>query len=102
MISAVVQKLRIVQTLRWLRLRLRLLGGWDRRGCRGAVLQNETDSHNNHDGDQRELEFFHSLRWHLLFSHRLPALDLSDLQVHKQRKKENEDQRNSQPFSSEA
>ena len=102
MISAVVQKLRIVQTLRWLRLRLRAAEwlGSERLSWRG--IANETDSHNNHDDDQRELEFFHSLRWHLLFSHRLPALDLSDLQVHKQRKKENEDQRNSQPFPSEA
>ena len=100
MVSAVVQKLRIVQTLRW--LRLRLLVGWDRRGCRNAVLQNVTQGHNNHEDDQRELEFFYSLRWHLLFSDRLPALDLSDLQVHKQRKKENEDQRNSQPLPSEA
>lgn len=100
MVSAVVQKLRIVQTLRW--LRLRLLVNSDRGGCRDAVLQNVTQSHNNHDDDQRGLEFFHSLGWHLLFSDRLPALDLSDLQVHKQRKKENEDQRNSQPLPSEA
>ena len=100
MISAVVQKLSVVQTFR--RLVLRLLVGLDRRCCRRALLQNVTNNCENDGADQRELDFFRSLRSHLLFPDRLPAFNFPDLQIHEQRKKEDEDQRDRQPFASEA
>ena len=99
MVTAVVQKLRIIQAFGW--LSLRLLDGLDRGCCRGSGLKNVNQSHDNDTADQRKLEFFHSSRWHLLFCD-LPAFDLPDLQIHDQRKKKNEDQRNRQTFTSEA
>jgi len=91
MISAVVQKLRIIQTFS--RLTLLLLIGFDR--CRRrccAELRDVTKSKDDTDAYQRKLEFFHALGWHLLFCDRLPALNLSELQVHEQREKEYESQ----------
>ena len=99
MISGVVEKLRIIQTFRW--LGRPLLVGLDSRRCRRAVLNKITERYNHDDPDERELEFFHSLGLHWLFCYRLPALDLPDLQVHDQRKKEDENQRNRESFASE-
>jgi len=59
MVSAVVQKLRIVQSFG--RLILRLLAGLNRRRGRRAELKNVTERYDNNNGDQGELKFFHSV-----------------------------------------
>ena len=64
-IRAVVQKLRVVQTLGW--LRLRLFVSLYIRCSRRAILQNETEDCDNGDADQNKLEFFGSL-FHLVFA----------------------------------
>ena len=58
MISAVVQKLGIIQAFRW--LTLRLLNGSVERSDSGCAWKEVSCRHYNHDAYQRELEVFHS------------------------------------------
>ena len=98
MISAVVQKLRIIQALRWLTLRL-LDGSIERRDSRCARRKDVSYRHYNHDP---YLEVFHRLCWQLLFRDRLPAFYLPDLQENEDREKNNKDQRHRESLASEA
>jgi hypothetical protein len=64
MVSTVVQEFRVVQTFRW--LGLRLLVRLYIRCCRRAVLQSETQDRDNDDADQRKVDFFRPLFCHLV------------------------------------
>jgi hypothetical protein len=59
MISAVVQKLRIIQAVGCLVLRL-LRGSGERRGCGSAGVKDVSERYYDHEKYQRELEVFHS------------------------------------------
>ncbi len=91
MISAVVQKLRIVYALGGLTLRL-LIGSGESRDGRCTGLKDISQHQNDHDTYQPELAVFHSTCWQLLFWDWLPALYLPDLQIYEHREKNNKNQ----------
>ena len=88
MIFAVVEKLRIVNALGSLTLRLLIVSG-ESIYCCGAGLKDISQHQNDHGTYQPELAVCHSRCRQLLFCDWLPALNLPDLKVDEQREKNN-------------